>query len=202
MKVEISLKGSEQGLGHKTLCSVVSNVCDPVDCSPPGSSVHGIPQTRVLEWVAIPFSRGPSRPGDGPQVSGMAGALGHCGAEKMAADHPVPKCDGPRHPGLHPASTRRAWSQQRLRARPHWPPEGPVSNLDAGNTKHQASPTVLSLSHSLEFPSRRHTGTFPGQQLVIWPLLRQVKSCLRPQNTHRATKLDFPLKLEEEGERE
>lgn len=86
------------------------------------------------------------------------------------------------------------------RARPHWPPEGPVSNLDAGNTKHQAGPTVLSLSHSLEFPSRRHTGTFPGQQLVIWPLLRQVKSCLRPQNTHRATKLDFPLKLEEEEE--
>lgn len=55
------------------------------------------------------------------------------------------------------------------RARPHWPPEGPVSNLDAGNTKYQAGPTVFSLSHSLEFPSRRHTGTFPGQQLVIWP---------------------------------
>ena len=32
---------------------------DPVDCSPPGSSVHGILQARVLEWVAIPFSRGP-----------------------------------------------------------------------------------------------------------------------------------------------
>ena len=32
--------------------------CDPVDCSPPGSSVHGISQARILEWVAIPFSRG------------------------------------------------------------------------------------------------------------------------------------------------
>ena len=30
---------------------------DPVDCSPPGSSVHGILQTRILEWIAIPFSR-------------------------------------------------------------------------------------------------------------------------------------------------
>ena len=30
---------------------------DPVDCSPPGSSVHGILQARILEWVAIPFSR-------------------------------------------------------------------------------------------------------------------------------------------------
>ena len=33
-------------------------LCDPVDCSPPGSSVHGILQARVLEWVAIPFPRG------------------------------------------------------------------------------------------------------------------------------------------------
>ena len=30
---------------------------DPMDCSLPGSSVHGIPQARILEWVAIPFSR-------------------------------------------------------------------------------------------------------------------------------------------------
>ena len=33
-------------------------LCNPTDCSPPGSSVHGILQTRILEWVAIPFSRG------------------------------------------------------------------------------------------------------------------------------------------------
>ena len=33
-------------------------LCDPVDCSPPGSSVHGILQARILEWVAVPFSRG------------------------------------------------------------------------------------------------------------------------------------------------
>ena len=35
-------------------------LCDPVDCSPPGSSVHGILQTRILKWVAISFSRKPS----------------------------------------------------------------------------------------------------------------------------------------------
>ena len=41
--------------------SVVSDsFSDPVDCSPPGSSVHGILQARILEWVAIPFSRGSS----------------------------------------------------------------------------------------------------------------------------------------------
>ena len=33
-------------------------LCDSVDCSPPGSSVHGILQARILEWVAISFSRG------------------------------------------------------------------------------------------------------------------------------------------------
>ena len=37
---------------------------DPMDCSPPGSLVHGISQARMLEWVAIPFSRGSSWPRD------------------------------------------------------------------------------------------------------------------------------------------
>ena len=35
-------------------------ISDPMDCSPPGSSVDGILQARILEWVAIPFSRGSS----------------------------------------------------------------------------------------------------------------------------------------------
>ena len=39
-------------------------LCDPMDCSPPGSSVHGILQARIVEWVAIPFSRGSSQPRD------------------------------------------------------------------------------------------------------------------------------------------
>ena len=34
--------------------------CNPMDCSPPGSSLHGTLQARILEWVAIPFSRGSS----------------------------------------------------------------------------------------------------------------------------------------------
>ena len=37
-------------------------LCDPMDCSPPGSSVCGVLQARMLEWVAMPFSRGSSRP--------------------------------------------------------------------------------------------------------------------------------------------
>ena len=35
-------------------------LCDPMDCSPPGSSVHGIFQARIMEWVAFPFSKGAS----------------------------------------------------------------------------------------------------------------------------------------------
>ena len=44
-------------------------LCDPIDGSPPGSSVHRILQARVLEWVAIPFSRGSSKPIDQTWVS-------------------------------------------------------------------------------------------------------------------------------------
>ena len=39
-------------------------LCDPMDCSLPGSSVHGIFQARILEWVAMPFSKGSSPPRD------------------------------------------------------------------------------------------------------------------------------------------
>ena len=48
-------------------------LCNPVDCSLPGSSVHGILQARILEWVAIPFSRGLSQPRDWTRVSCIAG---------------------------------------------------------------------------------------------------------------------------------
>ena len=44
-----------------------------MDCSPPGSSVHGILQARIVEWVAISSSRGSSKPRDRTQVSHMAG---------------------------------------------------------------------------------------------------------------------------------
>ena len=44
-------------------------LCDPVDCSSPSSSVPGILQAGILEWVAMPFSRGPSGPRDETRVS-------------------------------------------------------------------------------------------------------------------------------------
>ena len=47
-------------------------LCDPMDCSLPGSSVHGLLQIRILEEVAVTFSRGSSQPRDRTQVSGIA----------------------------------------------------------------------------------------------------------------------------------
>ena len=48
-------------------------LCDPMDCSLPGSSVHGILQARTLKWIAIPFSGGSSWPKDRARVSCSAG---------------------------------------------------------------------------------------------------------------------------------
>ena len=44
-------------------------LCNPLNCSPPGSSVHGISQARILEWVAISFSRGSSWPRDRTSIT-------------------------------------------------------------------------------------------------------------------------------------
>ena len=53
----------------------MSNSCNPMGCSPPGSSVHGILQVRILESVAIYFSRGSSQPRSQTRVSCIAGRI-------------------------------------------------------------------------------------------------------------------------------
>ena len=50
-------------------------LCNPMDCSPPGSSVHGMLQARMLAWAAISFSRGSSWPRDPTRASCTAGRL-------------------------------------------------------------------------------------------------------------------------------
>ena len=60
-----TVDGNVNWYNHHGVCSdtsVMPNSLRPVDCSLPGSSVHGILQTRILEWVAIPFFRGFSQP--------------------------------------------------------------------------------------------------------------------------------------------
>ena len=62
-------------------------LCNPMDCSLPGSSVHGILQARILEWTAIPFYRGCSQPTDQIQVSRIADGFFTISANREALEH-------------------------------------------------------------------------------------------------------------------
>ena len=59
--------------------ALIAQLClilfDPVNCSPPGSSIHGVLQTRILEWVATPFSRGSSWPSNQTRDSRITGGF-------------------------------------------------------------------------------------------------------------------------------
>ena len=62
-----------------SVCDLVTQscptLCNPMNCSPSGSSIHEILQARIMEWIAIPFSRGSSCPRDQTQVSCIVGRL-------------------------------------------------------------------------------------------------------------------------------
>ena len=69
--------GDGQGFHKKGVCVCVAQLrptpCDPVDCSLPGSSIHGILQARTLEWITIPFTWVSSQPRNRTWVSWIAG---------------------------------------------------------------------------------------------------------------------------------
>ena len=96
---------------HLPMCSVAQSwltLCDPMDCSPPGSSVHGILQARILEWVSMPSSTGPSWPRDqttSPESSALAGRVMTAappGKSQVSISFSK-KCETPM-PSAHPAS--------------------------------------------------------------------------------------------------
>ena len=62
-------------------------ICNHMDCSLPGYSVHGILQARILEWVAFPFSRESSQPGDWTQVFLIAGRFFTIWATREAQEY-------------------------------------------------------------------------------------------------------------------
>ena len=68
MVFPVVMYGCESWTIKKAVCVLVAQacltLCDPMDCSLLNSSVHGIFQARILEWVAISFSRGSSQPRD------------------------------------------------------------------------------------------------------------------------------------------
>ena len=70
------MKNGEVKLLVTQLCLTL---CDHIICGPPGSSVHGLLQARILEWVAIPFSSGSSQPRNQTQASYIANSgILHC----------------------------------------------------------------------------------------------------------------------------
>ena len=75
--IKMSLKRICESLSHLQLCN-------PKDWSLPGYSVHGILQARILEWVAMPFSRASSQPRDRIQLSRIAGGFFTTWATKEA----------------------------------------------------------------------------------------------------------------------
>ena len=83
-------------IGHETtdwsqIAQSCPTLCDPMDCSLPGFSIHGILQARILEWIAISFSRRSSWPRDWTQVSHLVGRcfnhLSHQGSLKLGTDY-------------------------------------------------------------------------------------------------------------------
>ena len=71
MSVLDVVKATQEAIDYLLIVHVCAQLClcDSMDCSPPGSSVHGIFQARILEWVAISYSRGSSRPRDQTHIS-------------------------------------------------------------------------------------------------------------------------------------
>ena len=92
-KIFFSLVGCAESESESEVPQSCPTLCDPMDCSPPSSSVHGILQARILEWVAISFSRGSSRPRDRTQVSFIAGRCFNLRALVVLGDNKCFQCD-------------------------------------------------------------------------------------------------------------
>ena len=71
--MDVSDAAVDNGESESEVDQLCPTLCNPMDCSLPDSSVHGIFQARVLEWIAISSSRGSSQPRDQTQVSHIAG---------------------------------------------------------------------------------------------------------------------------------
>ena len=109
--------GESTGVGCHCLLQKVAQsypiLCDSMDCSLPGSSVSGILQAKILEWVAIPFSKGSSKPRDRTQVSPTAGRFFIFWATRLfqtgAKIKDIGGCSG--HIRTHKAPWGPAWVQ-------------------------------------------------------------------------------------------
>ena len=96
------------------LCLVAQScltLCNPMDCSPPGSSVLRILQAKILEWAAMPSSRGSSQPKDETHISQFSSVAQSCPSDSLPPhelQHNRPPCPSPT-PGVHSNSCPSSW---------------------------------------------------------------------------------------------
>ena len=73
MQKQHKCSSTDEGINVYSVSQLCPTLCNPIDASLPGSSIHGIVQARILEWDAIPYSRGSSQPRDWTHVSYTVG---------------------------------------------------------------------------------------------------------------------------------
>ena len=130
---------------HRKPCLVAQScptLCDPMDHSPLGSSIHGILQARTLEWVAISFSRASSQPRNRTWVSHMAGELFTVQAAREAHRIGVFLVEEVQsvfqHEGERPCEdTRRRWPSENREERGHQKPRPPPPRPPSGTSSLQ-----------------------------------------------------------------
>ena len=138
-------------------------LCNPMDCSPPGSSVHGILQARKLEWVAISsFSRS-SQPRDRSQVSHIAGRFFTIWATREAHIYPHFHCSVQ---FSHSIVSNCLWPHGLQHARPPWPSPTPGTYSNSCPETRWCHPTISSsvIPFSSCLQSFLASGSFPLSQ--------------------------------------
>ena len=114
-------------------------LCDPMDCSLPGSSVHGISQTRVLEGVAISFSRGSSRCRDQIAPPALAGRFFTTGATCGEGNGTPLQCSCLENPRDRGAWWAADYGVAQSRTRPKWFSSSSSSSSATWETKTDGS---------------------------------------------------------------
>ena len=164
--------------GESEVAESCLTVCDPMDCSLPGSSVHGIFKARVPEWVAFSFSRGSSQPRDWTWVSGLVGSyfyrLSHQGTPLWASlvAYLVKKirlqCGSPR---FDPWVGKIPWRRKRLPTPVFWPGEfhglcGPWGRKELYTTEWLSCATERKCSLKVLVTSQKSQSSW-GQSLYL-----------------------------------
>ena len=138
-------------------CIELTHLAIPMDCSPSGSSVHGILQVRILEWVAIPFTKGSSWPMNQTQISCTAGRFFTIWATRKPTQFQF-SCS---------VMSNSLWSHEPQHARPPYPSQTPSVHPNPHPLSRWCYPTISSSvipfsSCPQSFPA---SGSFPMSQL-------------------------------------